>query len=155
MISVLSPFAGEVAKLEDISDPVFSQFLLGPGLALRPESANDVSVYSPVDATVVTVMDHAIALQIKGSTQTLLVHLGLETSGLNTSELSALVQVGQEVQAGQEILRWSPQKLKTAGIDCVSPIVLLEGAAENFTSTVTAGDKVSVQQEIAQITGLD
>ena len=59
---VYSPLKGKLINIEDVSDEMFSQRMLGDGVAIIP---SDKNVYSPVDGVVTMVYDtqHAIGLK--------------------------------------------------------------------------------------------
>ncbi|MCL2086972.1 MAG: PTS glucose transporter subunit IIA [Oscillospiraceae bacterium] len=60
-IVIASPMDGVVIPLSEISDPVFSQGILGPGIAVKPDSA---CVRAPCKATVEQMFEtgHAVSL---------------------------------------------------------------------------------------------
>ena len=69
---------GRVILLADVGDGVFSEGIVGPGLAIIP--TNDV-LYSPVSARVTVTMDdsrHAVGLTLSNGME-LLLHVGLDT----------------------------------------------------------------------------
>ena len=61
-IQILAPLTGQVVPLEQVPDPVFSQKIVGDGVAVIPE---DGKILSPVDGTLVSVADslHAFGFQ--------------------------------------------------------------------------------------------
>ena len=51
---LLAPVEGKVIPIDQVPDPVFSQKMLGDGVAIIPK---DGKIYSPIDGTVTNVMD--------------------------------------------------------------------------------------------------
>jgi len=92
---------GEVIKLEDLNDGVFSQKILGDGFAIRPISKE---VFSPVSGTISQVADtlHAYGITSYDGLE-VLVHIGLDTVELNGDGFKPLVKVGDEVKAGDKL----------------------------------------------------
>lgn len=58
-MQIYSPIKGTIKALEDVNDDVFSQKMMGDGIAIVPE---DGCLYSPVDGEVTMVFPsgHAI-----------------------------------------------------------------------------------------------
>ena len=72
-----APIKGEAVLLENIEDPMFSQKVLGDGIAIKPAEGK---VYSPADGTVSMIADtrHAIGINIADGLE-LLIHIGMDT----------------------------------------------------------------------------
>ena len=77
---VYSPLKGKLINIEDVSDEMFSQRMLGDGVAIIP---SDKNIYSPVDGVVTMVYDtqHAIGLKTNDG-KDILIHIGIETVNL-------------------------------------------------------------------------
>ena len=74
---IFSPMTGEAVGLEQVPDPVFSQKIVGDGMAVIPSEGN---IVSPVDGEVISVADtrHAFGLRTADGVE-LLIHVGLPT----------------------------------------------------------------------------
>ena len=53
-IRILSPLTGTAVALEEVPDPVFSQKIIGDGIAIIPQ---DGKLVSPIDGEVVSVAE--------------------------------------------------------------------------------------------------
>ena len=97
-ILFLSPLTGRSVSLEEVPDPVFSQKIIGDGMAVIP---SDGRIVSPVDAQVVSVADtaHAYGLKTEDGIE-LLIHAGLETVSLKGECFKVYVKQGDTVKAG-------------------------------------------------------
>lgn len=138
--SVHSPCSGKVMALTDVPDPVFSQSLLGPGVAVKPDS--DGNVYCPISGTVVKVMPHAFIINGAGENPAnILVHLGLETVHGKGDYFEPLLAKGQQVETGDLAVRWHPQDLVADGINNV--VIVVAVGAENIYEAVAADILVS------------
>ena len=75
--TIMAPLTGTVVQLEEVPDPVFSQKMLGDGIAIMP---TDGIVVAPFDGEIVQLFPtkHAIGLRGKSGLE-VLIHIGLET----------------------------------------------------------------------------
>ena len=95
---VLSPVAGSVVKIETISDPVFSQKMMGDGFGVEPENG---SIHSPIDGVIESIFPTKHAVTIKNNKGvSVLIHIGLDTVALNGDGFEVHVKEGQKVTAG-------------------------------------------------------
>lgn len=94
-----NPFAGEVIEMEKVSDPVFSQKILGEGFAVEPTSS---TVCAPVSGKIKLLQGHAIGISRADGLDVLL-HIGIDTVSLDGAPFKFNVKVGQVVDGGQEI----------------------------------------------------
>ena len=71
---IYAPLNGEIIPIEEVPDPVFSQKMMGEGLAIIPIGGK---VHSPIEGTVILLSDnkHAIGLRSKNGTE-ILIHIG-------------------------------------------------------------------------------
>jgi sugar PTS system EIIA component len=123
-LRVSSPVRGEVAGLSAVPDPVFSQAMVGPGLAVRPALlAGDV--LAPIDGLVATLHPHAFVVAGE-SGQAVLVHLGIDTVKLKGEGFTLHVVKGETVRAGQPVIGWDPQAIEAAGYSTICPVVALD-----------------------------
>ena len=102
--SLFAPIDGEVIKINDVPDPVFSGKLMGDGVAI--ETLLDLAtIVAPCDAKVVSVFPggHAIGLSIDDNTE-LLVHVGIDTVNLKGEGFKLKVEQGDKVLKGQPLV---------------------------------------------------
>lgn len=95
---ILSPMTGEAVGLGEVPDPVFSQKIVGDGMAVIPSEGK---LLSPVDGEIISVADtkHAYGLRTAEGLE-LLIHVGLETVHLNGECFQVFVKPGDKVKAG-------------------------------------------------------
>jgi len=113
-VQLLSPVTGQLIALSDVQDPVFSQGMMGQGFGVEPDNGQ---VVAPVSGkiTMVAATLHAIGFVTKDGLE-VLVHLGIDTVELKDNPpFKIKVQVGDEVQAGDEIGRMDLAAIKAAG----------------------------------------
>lgn len=126
-IRILSPVTGKVIPLEQVEDPVFSQKVIGDGMAVIP---SDGTIVSPVDAEVASVAEtkHAFGLRTEDGLE-LLIHVGLETVSLKGECFEVFVKPGDHVKAGQRLAKVDLEFLKERKISAVTPVLICGGLA--------------------------
>jgi multiphosphoryl transfer protein len=99
-----SPLSGPVVPLEDVPDPVFAQRMAGDGLAVDP---TDHRVLSPCNAKVTQVhrKRHAVTLATDEGVE-ILIHIGIETVGLDGEGFEVRVSDGQRVSQGDLLIEF-------------------------------------------------
>lgn len=143
---VTAPVAGLVVAMADVPDPVFSEEIVGPGVALMPEpGCGPMPVVAPVDGRLVKVHPHAFVLVAAGGVG-VLVHLGLDTVTLDGRGFTVLVDEGVSVTRGQELIRWDPDSVRAAGLNPVVPVVVLDAQPSALTAYAVPGASVTAGQ---------
>ena len=149
MIQLLSPLTGTAIPLEQVPDNAFSRKLLGDGVAILPE---DGKLLSPVEGTVSAIAHTLHAYVIRSSEGLeILVHVGLESVGLQGRGFYPLKKPGDPVCAGEPVADVDLPQLQKKGVPLYTPVVVCEGAegmkltAE--TGPVTAGKSLLVTLE--------
>lgn len=127
-LRVGSPVAGRVVALSAVPDPVFSQAMVGPGVAVEPVRVKS-DVVSPIDGKVVTLHPHAFVVAT-GDGAAILVHLGIDTVKRKGEGFELHVVKGEEVRAGQRIVTWDPAEVEAAGFAPICPVIALDASAE-------------------------
>src|SRR5512138_697102 len=97
--------SGRVLSLEQVPDPVFAERMLGDGVAIEPTEGIAVA---PVSGTLIVFHSagHAFAIQERSSGIGVLVHVGLDTVELKGRGFERLAEQGDEVEAGETLLRF-------------------------------------------------
>ncbi|MDN6639463.1 MAG: PTS glucose transporter subunit IIA [Tetragenococcus sp.] len=105
-----SPADGQLVPLTKVDDPVFSQGMMGPGIAVLPSSDD---IYSPVEGTVTNVFPtkHAVGMKTKDGKEVLL-HFGIDTVELKGEGFEVFVDVDDKVQTDTLIARMDRAYLK-------------------------------------------
>lgn len=124
-ISIIAPLTGEIVALEQVPDPVFSEKALGDGIAILPE---DGKVYSPVNGVVATVAAtrHAYGFQSEDGLD-VLVHVGLETVGLNGEGFTVHIKEGDRVKVGDLVAEADLSFLKSKNLNLITPVLICDG----------------------------
>ena len=111
--------------LGEVPDPVFSQKIVGDGMAVIPSEGK---LLSPVDGEIVSVADtkHAYGLRTAEGLE-LLIHVGLETVHLNGECFQVFVKPGDKVKAGDLLAEVDLAYLKERGINPITPVLACGG----------------------------
>ena len=141
-LTVQSPVSGVVVALSDVPDPVFSGKIVGPGVAITPDTADggEVSALAPISGTITKIHPHAYVITDDNG-RSILVHLGLDTVGLGGNGFTLLVAEGEVVDAGQPAITWSPAQIEADGLNPIVPVIALEGQ-ESILTPVSSGQLV-------------
>lgn len=126
---VCSPLQGTVLPLEQVKDEVFSQKILGDGIAVVPAKGE---LYAPADGRIESVFDskHAISMVCSNGAE-LLMHIGMDTVKLEGKGFEPQVKNGDTVKKGQLLMKFDLDGIKAAGYDSTTPIVVTNG--DDFT----------------------
>ena len=123
---------GKVMPIEEAPDDVFSQKIMGDGVAIEP---SNTVVTAPADCDVSVVMadtGHACGLTLPNGVE-LLIHVGVDTVDMGGDGFKLLVNEGDHVKAGQKLIEFDSEKIKAAGHPCTTMlIVTAEGSAANI-----------------------
>ena len=106
--------SGEVIELKEVGDGVFSEGIMGEGLAIVPE--ND-TLYAPAEGVISVLMDesrHACGMKLENGMEILL-HVGIDTVDMKGDGFEYMVKEGEKVAAGTPLIRFSKEKIKAAG----------------------------------------
>lgn len=122
VVSVCTPITGKAVPLKEVNDPTFAEEILGKGAAVIP---TDGHVVSPVNGTVETVFEtlHAIGLKSEEGVE-ILIHIGLDTVKLEGKYFTAHVKNGDHVNVGDPLVDVDLEKVKEAGYDIVTPVII-------------------------------
>ena len=119
---LVSPLKGRVIPLSEVPDETFASGVLGDGVGIQPAEGK---VYAPFDCTVAAVFDtkHAIGLETPDGVE-LLIHIGMDTVKLNGEPFTVYVEAGETVKAGGLLAAFDMDKIKAAGLDTVTPVIV-------------------------------
>ncbi|GAA3122330.1 PTS sugar transporter subunit IIA [Streptosporangium carneum] len=144
MTTVLAPVAGAAVGLWAVPDPVFSEGLVGPGLAIEPLREPGRAV-APIAGKIVKLHPHAFVV-VGDDGRGVLVHLGIDTVQLKGEGFELLASEGDRVGAGQPVVAWNPVEVEAGGRCPVCPVVALDAVKEAVTriaeGPVNAGDEL-------------
>src|SRR5690625_880342 len=121
-ISIVAPVDGKRIPLEEVPDQVFSQKMMGEGVAIKPDNG---VIVSPIQGTIKQVFPtkHAIGIQALNGAE-ILIHIGLETVELKGEGFTLHVQEGAKVNQGQKLITFDGETMQEQGKNMITPIII-------------------------------
>lgn len=145
-ICVYAPVNGHARRLSELKDPVFSQEILGTGIAIAYESGD---IFAPISGTLTSLYMpscHAFVIKSPEGIE-VLVHVGIDTVKLPAGVLQPLCATGEQVSQGERILQVDEEKLRASGYDLSTAIVVLqEEKPRRLQMRVAAGDSCQARE---------
>ena len=141
---IYAPTDGQIVALESVNDEVFSQKMVGDGVAIIPVSG---TFTAPIDGTVSKIFSTNHAYSIKSDKDLeVMVHIGLETVVLEGKGFTRIAAEGDSVKAGDIILEVDLAYISAQAKDIITPIIVLEESdvksIEKNLSIVKSQDKI-------------
>ncbi len=118
---VLQPVKGTVIPYTQIPDDTFASGVLGEGVGVQP---TDELVVAPFDGEISSVAESKHAVGVSANEMELLIHVGVDTVNMNGDGFTCLVKEGDQVKAGQPLIRFSREKIKAAGYSDTVAVLL-------------------------------
>ena len=119
---IYSPIEGEAVELTEVPDQVFSEKMMGDGVAIKPTSG---TVRAPFDGEVVTDFPtkHALGLTNEGGLE-LLVHFGLDTVNLKGEGFDLKVAAGDKIKKGDVLMEVDLDYIRENAKSDITPIII-------------------------------
>jgi multiphosphoryl transfer protein len=135
LMKILSPLSGSIIPLDLVPDPVFSQKMVGDGLAIDP---TDSLLRSPIEGVVEFIHPgkHAITLKSAYNIE-VLIHIGIDTVKLKGEGFKTLVNVGQKVKAGDPLIEFDIDFISTQAKSVMTIVLVTQNQDFDFSNFVT------------------
>ena len=142
-LELRAPLDGIILPLEQVPDPVFTQKMVGDGLAIDPLSQ---LLTAPCPGTVTQLhhAGHAVTLTTPEGIE-ILMHIGLDTVALKGRGFEPRVTLGQEVALGDALIAFDADLLATRAKSLLTLMIVTTG--ERVASMVAASGRVSAGQD--------
>ncbi len=143
-----APLVGKVVPISEVPDPTFAEGMLGNGVAIIPTEGK---VLSPVNGKVDMMFEtgHAVSLVSETGVE-ILIHVGLETVGLNGAPFKVHVKNGDTVKKGQLLMEADLAAIKAAGLQTITPMVVCN-TDDYATFNVTTGKDVTNADVVIEV----
>ncbi|HFI0163435.1 TPA: PTS system trehalose-specific EIIBC component [Streptococcus suis] len=121
-IELISPLTGQAKELSQATDPVFASGVMGQGILIDPSEG---LLVAPVDGEVSVLFptNHAVGITATNGVE-LLMHIGMDTVGLEGKGFTAYVKQGDKVKAGDKLISFDIDVIKAAGLVAETPIIV-------------------------------
>lgn len=141
---IVAPVGGQCVDLSNVPDKVFSDKLLGDGVAFI---FNGEYVYAPSDGKIsmIAATKHAFGITDANGLE-ILVHIGLDTVTLSGEGFEVLVTENQNIKAGTKVIKLDRKFIEEKSINLITPVVLTNSSGYEITKepyqNVQVGDTV-------------
>ena len=142
-LEIRAPLDGVILPLEQVPDPVFSQKMVGDGLAIDPLS-QVLTAPCPGTVTQLHHAGHAVTLTTPEGIE-ILMHIGLDTVALKGQGFEPRVTLGQEVALGDALIAFDADFLATSAKSLLTLLIVTNG--ELVASMLVASGRVYTGQE--------
>lgn len=121
-VKIYAPLSGEIVNIEDVPDVVFSEKIVGDGVAIRP---NGDTIVAPVNGTIGKIFEtnHAFSIESDEGIE-LFVHFGIDTVELKGEGFTRLAEEGQKVKVGDPIIKFDLALLEAKAKSVLTPVVI-------------------------------
>ncbi|TCK01564.1 PTS system D-glucose-specific IIA component (Glc family) [Volucribacter psittacicida] len=143
-VEVFAPLSGEIVNIEDVPDVVFSEKIVGDGIAIRPTGNK---IVAPVDGVIGKIFEtnHAFSMESNEGIE-LFVHFGIDTVELKGEGFTRIAQEGQQVKRGETIIEFDLPLLESKAKSVLTPVVISNmdeiSHIEKKAGEVVAGESV-------------
>lgn len=146
--TLVAPMKGKVIALSDVKDEAFASGALGEGLAIVPSEGK---LYAPCDGEISTFFPtgHAIGITTANGAE-ILMHVGMDTVKLEGDGFTPKKAQGDMVKKGELLLEFDIEKIKTAGLETSTPIIITNTDDYEAVKPV-APKEISVGENLIEI----
>lgn len=143
-VEIYAPLSGEIVNIEDVPDVVFSEKIVGDGIAIRPKGNK---IVAPVDGVIGKIFEtnHAFSMESKEGVE-LFVHFGIDTVELKGEGFTRIAQEGQSVKRGDTVIEFDLDLLEAKAKSVLTPVVISNmdeiSSIEKKSGEVIAGESV-------------
>ncbi|MDE2447378.1 MAG: phosphoenolpyruvate--protein phosphotransferase [Gammaproteobacteria bacterium] len=149
---LLSPLSGWSTPLDEIPDPVFAARMLGDGLAVDPTGA---TLHAPCGGEIIALPEsrHAVTLRSDCGAE-ILMHIGIDTVGLEGKGFEAHVQIGRWVAAGEPLISFDLDLIARRAKSLLTPILVMEGCGFTVARSIESRE-IAVGEVLMEIAPID
>lgn len=129
---------GKAVPLKEVDDPTFAEELLGKGIAVIPCEGK---IFAPADGEIGMVFDtlHAISMTSDEGAE-ILIHVGIDTVKMKGDGFEGHVKAGDHVKKGDLLLEVDLEKVKGAGYDIITPMIICNTADYSSVQALADGE---------------
>lgn len=142
---IFSPVKGKYVQLKDVGDAAFSSGILGIGFAVEPEGDE---IHAPVEGTITALFPtgHAVGFTTDNGLE-VLVHIGIDTVGLNGKGFEILKKEGDRVRVHEEVIRFDRNVIRHQGLDPTVMVIFTN--SREYDLKLTPGEQVTERTQLA------
>ena len=121
-IKITAPVSGKTVALDSVSDPVFSDRMIGDGIAIIPDDNLYVAPCSG-ELAMIFPTGHAYAIRTQDGVE-ILVHIGLDTVNAGGHGFKVYKKQGDKVKKGDPIVKLDMEYMIQNGFDLITPVII-------------------------------
>lgn len=157
-LTLYAPISGNIVPIEDVPDIVFSEKIIGDGIAIKPTSDK---VLAPCNCVVQQIFEtnHAILLKTIPHNLSLFIHIGIDSIELKGEGFNRTVEEGDTVKTGDTLIAINLNFIQNHAKSTITPIIISSqdqsaiAKFEKSTGNCTAGEtpllKINIKKEPA------
>ncbi len=128
--------------LEEVKDEAFASKMMGEGVAFVLKGD---TIVSPCDGKLVMLFHykHAFGVRMRNGVE-ILVHIGIDTVNAHGKHFLSLKQEGNNVKAGEAIIKVDLEALKLQGFD-MSTMLIITNSKESKIDFIDYGEVIAGQ----------
>ncbi len=122
-LTICAPISGTVIPIEDVPDVVFSEKIIGEGIAIQPTGDK---IVAPCNCTVIEIFEtnHAIVLKTIPDNIVLFIHIGIDTVELKGEGFMRVVQEGDNVKTGETLINLNLNYIQNHAKSTITPVLI-------------------------------
>lgn len=147
LLVLYKPVKGKVIDISEVQDNMFSEKLMGDGIAIDPENNE---VLAPCDGKVLLVPKtlHAVALEGSNGAE-ILIHIGIDTVELKGQGFTCHVNAGDMVKRGDKLISFDREFITGQGKPLITPVVITNADDMGIEITKTLEDDSDIIMKLA------
>ncbi|CAL4318214.1 PTS system glucose-specific EIIA component [Buchnera aphidicola (Pterocallis alni)] len=120
--NIIAPISGTIVTLDSVPDKVFSERIVGDGIAIQP---NGKRIVAPITGKIGIIFKtmHAFSIMTKDGIE-LFVHFGIDTVLLKGKGFKQIAQDNQNITMGETIIEYDLKFLQKYAKSTITPIVI-------------------------------
>lgn len=144
---IYAPIQGNVIARTQIPDETFASGVLGDGVGIEPEQG---IVCAPFDGEIssLTETKHAIGISSLSGME-VLIHVGVDTVKMKGDGFTLFVSEGEKVKAGQKLMTFDIDKIRSAGYPATSAVLLTNSDDYKACSILKTGMTKQMEEMIS------
>ncbi len=148
-VVIYAPVSGRIVSVSEVPDQVFSDKIIGDGVAIIPDNGNFVS---PIDGVLGAVFPSGHAYGIKHKKGfNILLHIGLETVAMEGAGFDVQVKQGDAIKAGDPLVVADLKLIEAKAKSTISPIVITSDTLDSHKLEIIKMGQVKVGEPIFRI----
>ena len=139
---------GRIIPMNEISDSVFRDGILGICVGIEPDDGN---ILSPADGVITQISEtsHAVGLKTEYGAE-ILIHAGIDTVQMLGEGFEVSISEGEHVKAGQLLLTCDTEKIREAGYETTVLTAVTNSSDFEEVKPVSAG-RTAVGEPLIEI----